>query len=243
MRRQSLALINRNKQLIHCLTHLALAIVELALEPGGCENESSAQNTIVFLMSYPANNSAPGLKSRLEAFVKNASHHPCLNALTLHVLNSRPILFFCDFFHALCQLGHTAPPASLADDVASALRRAMIIARTNTVIQQAALCYFELIGTDACIAFVADTLHSVNCSCESYAAAVALASLDCDERLLSKFKSDSLSTQPVNTFSINVVSFLNSLPTFFHTLPSASPPPPAAVLLFASSRACNPQTL
>ncbi len=221
VRRQSLALINRNKQLLHCLTHLALAIVELALGHGGCENESSAQNAIVFLMSYSANNSAPGLKSRLEAFVKNTSHRPCLNALTLHVLNSRPVLFFCDFFHAICQLGHAAPPSSLAD-IAPALRRAMTIAKTNTVIQQAALCYFELIGTDACIAFVADTLHSANCSCESYAAAVALASLDCDERLLSKFKSDSSSTQPVNTFSINTISFLNALPTFFHTLPSAS---------------------
>ncbi len=221
VRRQALALLNRNAYLLDCSTYLTLAMVDVALRRTGCEYEATAQNALVIFMTYSIGDSAPGLKLRLEALVKNTLHHACLNDLALHMLSSRPTSLFCDFFYAMCQLGYVVPPA-FQRDIAPILRHAMTTARRDSVIQQAALCYLELIGADKCIAAVVDSLLSAQCSSESNAVAVALASLDCDKKLLLKYHTDHASAQPMFMFSVDLVAYLNALPTFFHSLPSAA---------------------
>ena len=196
-------------------------MADLALRRTSCEYEVSAQNALVSLMSFSVGGSAPGLKSRLEAFVKNASHQSCLNDLTLYLLNSSHITLFCDFFYALCQLGYAAPPES-HHDVALTLRRAITIARRNTLIRQVALCYFQLLGTEKCINVVADSLLSAHCSSESNAVAIALASLHCDERPLLSTPTNHAIAQPTFMFPVDFVAFLKALPIFFHSLPSAA---------------------
>ena len=222
VRRQALALFNRNKDLLDCSGYLINAIIDLAINPGtGCENETTAQNVLLMLMTHAAGDAAPGLKLQSRAFINNVSHHPQLNALTLHVLKSRPVVFFCDFFYSVCQLGHTVPP-SFHPDIASTLRRAIMIARSDSAIQQATLCYFELSGLEQCAAMAADSQFTSNSSSESNTIAVALVSMDGQNKRLLKSGPCNSPAQPVFMFPVDVVAYATALPSIFQRLPSAA---------------------
>lgn len=221
VRRKALALFNRNKGLLYCSRHLTLAIIELALNSTECEYEPIAQNVLVTLMMHAASNSAPDLKLQFGAFLENASHQSRINALTLHVLNSRPVLFFCDFFYALSLLGHSAP-AECQGSVVPALRRAIITARNDSVIKQVASCYLKLVGTEKCTAEVAESLLSAARSTESTAVAVALVHCHSDRAQPSKPQPEKSSIKHVPRFPVDVVAYSAALPSLFCRLPSAA---------------------
>jgi len=219
VRRQAIAMFNRNASLLDCSVYLAHAMASVALNPTGCETGATAQNVFVALMTHAAGIAAPSLKLRLGAFVTNASYAPCLNALTMHVLASQPPPFFCDYLYALCQLGHAVPPA-FQPKIEPTLQHAITIARSDAVIRQAALCYVRLLGTDHCSAVVTDTLAAALCSPERTAVAIALAALDVNDPCISNIRSDDGSINP--TFLFDVVAYTNYLPSFFHSLQSAA---------------------
>jgi hypothetical protein len=200
---------------------LTLAIINLASHPTECENQAIAQDALAVLLTHASGSAAPDLKSRLQAFLKDASHYSRLNALTLHVLNSRSVPFFCDFFHALSLLGH-AVPAEFQVYVAPALRRAIMTARCHAFIQKVASCYIELIGIEMCIAAVADSLISAKGSTESLAVAIALASFDSDRTRLPKSDPDNPSITFAPLFHVDIVAYAATLPSLFCSLPSAA---------------------
>ncbi len=221
VRRKALALFNRNKGLLYCSRHLTLAIIELALNATECEDEPIAQNVLVTLMMHAASNSAPDLELQFGAFLENASHKSRLNALTLHVLNSRSVPFFCDFFYALSLLGHSAP-AECQASVVPALRCAIMTARNDSVIKQAASCYLKLVGTEKCTAEVAESLLSAARSTESTAVAVALVHCHSDRAQRSKPQPEKSSIKHAPRFPVDVVAYSAALPSFFCRLPSAA---------------------